>query len=267
MAHRPTLSEWQFCLFALTLLISSALQTQEVSADPDLEDWGGEFAFVRVQYDTYFSGGFRGGWGGGFGGGTWRTDFPDADNNFLRGVARLTNVRVMPEPIILRLDDDQIFEYPFLYALEMGRNGGPSFNDKEMDNLRQYLLRGGFMFIDDFWGTRQWDAFYSSFSQVFPDREIIELSADHEIFRSYYDIDGPQMIPAMGNPDNYPEQDVDRASNHAILDDFGRVMVLINWNSDIGDGWEHTYHPGYPTRYANQAYQLGINYLIYSLTH
>jgi hypothetical protein len=75
------------------------------------------------------------------------------------------------------------------------------------------------------------------------------------------------MIPALSRDDTQGEQGIDVASNHAILDDDGRIMVLINWNSDMGDGWEHTYHPYYPTRYANAAYQLGINYLIYSLTH
>jgi hypothetical protein len=256
----------RFSLLSMLALVAGATAALPAQADPDLQDLNGEFAFVRVQYDNLMGSGFRGGFGGGYGG-TWRTDFPDADSNFLRGVARLTNVRVMPEPIVLRLDDDSIFDYPFLYALEMGRNGGPYFSPRELDNLREYLLRGGFMLIDDFWGTRQWDAFYSAFSQVFPDREIIELQPDHEIFRTFYDIDGPQMIPVIGNPDNRPEQDVDRASNHAVLDDFGRVMVLINWNSDMGDGWEHTYDPAYPTRYANLAYQLGINYLIYSMTH
>ena len=129
------------------------------------------------------------------------------------------------------------------------------------------MLRGGFLLIDDFWGQRQWDNFYAAFSQVFPDREIIELQPDHEIFHVYYDIDGPTMIPALYRSDEFGEQGIDFASNHAILDDEGRVMVLINWNSDMGDGWEHTYHPDYPTRYANSAYRLGINYLMYSMTH
>lgn len=123
------------------------------------------------------------------------------------------------------------------------------------------------MLIDDFWGMQEWDNFYRSFSMVFPDREPVELPADHEIFHTYYDIDGPQMIPALGRSADYGERGMDQASNHAIMDDNGRVMVLINWNSDMGDGWEHTYHPNYPTRYANAAYRLGINYLIYSLTH
>ncbi|MDO9476185.1 MAG: DUF4159 domain-containing protein [Pseudohongiella sp.] len=227
--------------------------------DPIEPDIAGEFAFARVQYDSYYQ--------GGFGYGPWSVDFPDADRNFLRGVARLSNVRVMPEPIVLRLDNDEIFEYPFLYMLEVGRNGGPYFSPSELGNLREYLLRGGFLLIDDFWGTREWQAFESSFSAVFPEREIVRLQADHEIFRVYYDIDGPQMIPALGNENAQPERDVGEASLHAILDDDGRIMVLINWNTDMGDGWEHTYHPRYPTRYANLAYQMGLNYLIYSMTH
>lgn len=227
-------------------------------------DVAGEFNFVRVRFDTYFSGG---GFRGGFGDGPWAIDFPDADVNFLRGVSRLTNIRVMSDPIVLGFDDPEIFDYPFLYMLEVGQGGGIVMSPAETENLRQYLLRGGFLLIDDFWGQRQWDNFYAAFSQVFPDREIVELDPDHEIFHVYYDIEGPQMIPALYRSDEYGEQGINSASNHAILDDEGRVMVLINWNSDMGDGWEHTYHPDYPTRYANAAYRLGINYLMYSLTH
>lgn len=221
-------------------------------------DEAGEFNFVRVQFDSYY---------GGRGYGPWSIDFPDADMNFLRGVSRLTNIRVMSDPIVLRLDNEEIFDYPFLYMLEVGQGGGITLSPAEQENLREYLLRGGFLLIDDFWGQREWDNFAAAFSQVFPDREIIELHADHEIFHVYYDIDGPKMIPALYRSDEQGEQGIDYASNHAILDDDGRVMVLINWNSDMGDGWEHTYHPAYPTRYANNAYRLGINYLMYSLTH
>lgn len=258
------MSRFSFSLMLILLVIPPALaqlDPTEIEYDP-----GGEFNFVRVQFDTHAgSGGFGGFFGGG--GSAWSIDFPDADLNFLRGVSRLTNIRVMRDPIVLRFDDDRIFDYPFLYMLEVGQGGGILLSPKEIENLREYLLRGGFLLIDDFWGQRQWDNFYVSFSQVFPDREIVELPHDHEIFRTYYDLDGPAMIPALGRTDERGEQGIDVASNHAILDANGRIMVLINWNSDMGDGWEHTYHPYYPTRYANTAYQLGINYLIYSLTH
>lgn len=255
----------RFLMSAALALLASAAATAQGPLDDIAYDSAGEFSFVRVQFDTYGGGGgFRGFFGGGQ---PWSIDFPDADANFLRGVSRLTNVRVMQDPIVLRFDDERIFDYPFLYMLEVGQQGGISLSELEIHNLREYLLRGGFLLIDDFWGMRQWDAFASSFSQVFPDREIIELKPDHEIFHTYYDLDGPKMIPALGRDDSRGEQGIDVASNHAILDDNGRVMVLINWNSDMGDGWEHTYHPYYPTRYANTAYQLGINYLIYAMTH
>lgn len=234
-------------------------------AAPPTETTGDAFTFIRIKYDNSGSWGDENSWGGWS---SWSVDYPDADFNFLRGVTRLTNIHINAEPAVLRLDDDRIFEYPFLYMLEMGRGGGPNFSEKEVQNLREYLLRGGFVLVDDFWGTREWDNFYKAFARVFPDRPVVELDKNHPIFHSFYDIDGPQMIPAISRSYyNYPEQDVDQAINRAILDDDGRVMVLINWNSDIGDGWEHTYHPSYPTKYANLAYQLGINYLIYAMTH
>ena len=244
----------------LTKLLLLALAGAAAGQSPEIDyDSAGEFNFVRVQFDTYH--------GRGFGYGAWAIDFPASDENFLRGVSRLTNIRVMSNPIVLRLDDAEIFNYPFLYMLEVGQNGGVILSPAEIGNLREYLLRGGFLLIDDFWGQLEWDNFQAAFSQVFPDREITELQPDHEIFRVYYDIDGPQMIPALYRTDEFGERGIDHASNHAILDDAGRVMVLVNWNSDMGDGWEHTYHPAYPTRYANSAYRLGINYLMYSMTH
>ena len=148
----------------LMILLNPVVYAQvPLQVDPYAPDYdaGGEFNFVRVQFDTYYGGGFR----GGFGGGTWAVDFPDADINFLRGVSRLTNIRVMSDPIVLRLDDEDIFDYPFLYMLEVGQNGGVSFNPQEIENLREYLLRGGFLLVDDFWGTRQWDNFYTAAPQ------------------------------------------------------------------------------------------------------
>ena len=202
-------------LLASTLLLAlPAVNAQEDNAD--LYDIAGEFAFVRVQYDSYYDGGWYGG--------PWATDFPASDENFLRGVARLTNVRVMGQPIILRFDSEEIFDYPFLYALEMGRNGGISLSPQETENLREYLLRGGFLLIDDFWGQRQWDAFYTDFSRIFPDRQLVELQSDHEIFHTFYDIDGPQMIPGRGGRQGFGQAGMNTASNHAILDDDGRVM-------------------------------------------
>jgi hypothetical protein len=255
-------------LFIVLLLLSFVECAIAQPSSDDIGAAGDEFTFVRIQYDNAGGGWDRDeSWGGRRFGGTWSIDYPDADFNFLRGVRRLTNIHINSSPTVLRLDDDRIFEYPFLYMLEMGRNGGPQLSEKEIKNLREYLLRGGFVFIDDFWGSFEWDTFYQAFVKVFPERPVVELDKEHQIFHCFYDIDGPQMIPAIWNFHNDGEQGVDKAYNRAILDDDGRVMVLINWNSDIGDGWEHTYHPAYPTKYANLAYRLGINYLIYAMTH
>ena len=211
---------FKFVFIACLSLTYSYSQPLRVTPESVDYDQGGEFNFVRVRFDTYYSSGFRGG--------PWAIDFPDADRNFLRGVSRLTNVRVMSNPIVLDLADEEIFDYPFLYMLEVGQGGGLLLSVSEIENLREYLLRGGFLLIDDFWGQQQWDNFYASFGQVFPDREIIELDPSHEIFNVYYDIDGPQMIPALFRSDDFGEQGINTASNHAILDDSGRIMVLIN---------------------------------------
>ncbi len=248
-----------FMLFAEGNVSEITGQTLYNSPSNKIGAAGDEFTFIRVQYDTAAT--------SGWGRGTWSVDYPDADFNLLRGVTRLTNIHINAEPAVLRLEDDRIFEYPFLYMLEMGRDGGPQFKEKEIHNLREYLLRGGFLLIDDFWGTYQWNVFQEAFSVVFPDRPMIQLDKTHQIFHIFYDIDGPQMIPGIWNMYGGGEEDIDIAINRAILDDSGRVMVLINWNSDMGDGWEHTYSPEYPTRFANMAYQLGINYLIYAMTH
>ena len=197
-----------FAFIVATPAVDGQVATTDIAYDN-----AGEFNFVRVQFDTY--------WGRGRGYGPWAIDFPDADVNFLRGVSRLTNVRVMSEPIVLRLDDDQIFDYPFLYMLEVGQGGGLTLSPREIENLREYLLRGGFLLVDDFWGQQQWNNFYAAFSQVFPDREIIELAPDHEIFHVYYDIDGPQMIPAC----TAPMSTASRASISPPTTPFSMIMV------------------------------------------
>jgi hypothetical protein len=165
------------------------------------------------------------------------------------------------------LDDDRIFEFPFLYLVEIGRDGGPDFTEKEVENLREYLLRGGFLLIDDFKGKAGWQVFRQAFQQIFPDSQWIKLDPSHTVFHIFYDIDGAQRIPGIYFLHGNAPSDHMNPENWAILDGKGRIMILINWNSDMGDGWEHTYNADYPTKYANLAYRLGINYLVYALTH
>ena len=238
-----------FCFFA------APTSAEEFSTKIGLA--GDAFSFIRIQFDSM---------GQGWRSGGWAHDYPEAEINFLRGVTRLTEIHIRPEPEVLRLDDDRIFEFPFLYLVEIGRDGGPDFTEKEVQNLREYLLRGGFLLIDDFKGTAGWQVFRYVFQQIFPDSKWMKLDPSHPVFHSFYDINGAQRIPGIYFLYN-PPLDHQNPENWAILDSDGRIMILVNWNSDMGDGWEHTYDAEYPTKYANLAYQLGINYLIYALTH
>jgi len=238
-----------FCLFA------AAVFAQENAVR--IEPAGDEFTFIRVQFNSMAQD-----WGNG----AWAHDYPEAEINFLRGVTRLSGIHIQPEPAVLRLDDDRIFEFPVLYLVEIGMGGGPNFTEKEVENLREYVLRGGFLLIDDFKGTPGWRVFREAFERIFPDNRWIKLDPNHDVFHIFYDIDGAQRIPGIyflyGAPSDHMNPE-----NWAILDNKGRIMILINWNSDMGDGWEHTYNPEYPTKFANLAYRLGINYLVYALTH
>ena len=137
---------------------------------------GDEFTFIRVKFDSK-----RQGWGSG----AWAHDYPDAEINFLRGVTRLSEIHIHAEPAVLRLDDDRIFEFPFLYLVEIGRDGGPDFSEREVENLREYLLRGGFLLIDDFKGEAGWQVFRQVFQEIFPDSQWIKLDPNHTVFHIY----------------------------------------------------------------------------------
>ena len=167
----------------------------------------------------------------------------------------------------VRLDDPALLDFPFLYALEVGFM---DLREAEVVGLRTYLERGGFLVIDDFWGTRQWENFERQMRRVFPDRPIVELTPEHPLFNAFYEIDEILQVPSVasarwGGPTW--EQDGYEAHVRGIFDENGRLMVVINWNTDLGDAWEWSENPGYPFEYSNFAHKLGVNFIIYSLTH
>lgn len=229
-----------------------------------------EFVWQRGRYENYPAGrGRRGGW--------WDTDFPDAEQNFLRGVQRYSLIDTATEATrAIDLTDPALFEQIFLY-MTMKRvpigsiRSGPNFTEAELQALREFMLRGGFVLLDDFWGDAHLQDFQMAMARLFPDREIVELGVDHEIFHTFYDISAFPQVPGRAVTWNYGQFNLDDPqfppAVYAILDDEGRVMLVANLNSDMGDGWEHTFHEYYPTFYSNEAYRLGINYLIYAFTH
>ncbi len=228
------------------------------------------FTFVRVQYDSV---GRRRGWGRG--GGGWRTDFPDSDLNFPFRLQQLTSMKVDPQPIILRLTDARLFDYPFLYMIEPG---ALYFSDEEVVCLRRYLLNGGFLMVDDFWGDYEYQNFYEQIKRVFPEFEPVELEIDHEIFQCVYKLKEKPQVPAINTYQSYgpdvtwePRHGGDSQTVHyrAISDKKNRMMVIICHNTDLGDGWEQEgADPGYFREYAEKkSYPMGINIVTYAMTH
>ncbi|HZW34659.1 MAG TPA: DUF4159 domain-containing protein, partial [Isosphaeraceae bacterium] len=236
------------------------------------------FTFVRVEYNSggggYFRGGRRGGYwrGGGWG---WATDYPDSDLNFSFRLQQLTSLKVNPDPISLRLTDEQIFDYPFLYMIEPG---GLFLSDEEATALRKYLFNGGFLMVDDFWGDYQWENFYHEIKKVFPDREPEELPIDHEIFRCVYRLKEKPQVPSIhaweGPGSNvtwepYHGGDCQTVHYRAFFDDNGRMVAIICHNTDLGDGWEREgENEDYFHEFSEKkSYPMGINIVTYAMTH
>jgi hypothetical protein len=233
------------------------------------------FTFVRIEYDSGY-GGRRGGrsYGGYYGGGgRWATDYPDADLNFSFRLQQLTSLRVNPDPITIRLTDPKLFDYPFIYIIEPG---GLVFADEEVAALRKYLLCGGFLMVDDFWGEAEWENFAREFKRVFPDRDPVELPADHEVFRIVYQLKEKPQIPSIhaahaGRAEGVTFERWDAREVHykGVFDDKGRMVAFIGHNTDLGDGWEREGEdPWYFKEFSEKkAYPLGINVIVYAMTH
>jgi len=235
------------------------------------------FTFVRIQYSSGY-GGRRGGrgYGGGYygrGGGGWATDYPDSDLNFSWRLHQLTSLEVNPEPLILELTDPRLVDYPFIYFLEPGRL---VFDEAEVEALRNYLLNGGFLMVDDFWGEDEWYNFYREIKRVFPDREPVELPLSHPIFHAVFDLKEKPQIPSINvamagrsQGITWERPDAQEVHYKAIYDDKGRMMAIICHNTDLGDGWEREgENEWYFHEFSEKkAYPLGINIVFYAMTH
>jgi hypothetical protein len=217
-----------------------------------------EFQFGRLRYPSY-----RGGY---WGRGSWATDYPKADRQFLQGVRRLTRIHTRSVEEVVDIDSDEIYEYPWLYAVEVGRWG---LSDTQAARLRDYLMRGGFLMVDDFHGLYEWENFMVSMQKVFPSRAVVDLENAEAAFHILYDLDERFQVPGiqyLRSGRTFERGGVD-ARWRGIYDDKGRLMVAICHNMDLGDAWEWADHPSYPEPFASLAYRVAINYIIYSMTH
>jgi hypothetical protein len=233
-------------------------------------DFDGTFQFCRVVFRADGRGD----------GGDWSVDFPRADINLSIRLAELTKTTVGkasdgdPNYLVIRLTDETLFQCPFIMMTEVG---SAYLDDDEVAQLRSYLNKGGFLWADDFWGTYAWDWWEAQIRKVFPPSEypIVDLPHDHPIFRSQFDIKGgtPQ-IASIGvwarTGGGTSERGADSAvvNTRAILDEHGRIMVLMTHNTDLGDSFEREADdPQYFYEMSVPGYAFGVNTLLYALTH
>ena len=196
----------------------------------------------------------------------WTIDSTAADRHFSLGVRRLTRIHTRSKEEFVSLEGDEIYKWPWIYAVETGHWG---LSDADCKKLREYLLRGGFLMTDDFHGDQEWEIFMASMSRIFPDRPILEIENRDPIFHVLYDLDERVQVPGLVNYPFHKTWENGGTIPHwrAIYDDHGRIMVAMCFNQDNGDAWEHADSPFYPEKFTSQAYRTGINYIIYSMTH
>jgi hypothetical protein len=268
MARRHLL----FTTLALLAATSAAAQFQRGFAGVRVAtpaDFDGRFHFCRLVYQSSTRGN----------GGSWTTDYPNADINMSIRLSELTKTDVSmtdanePNHLLVRPTDDVLFQCPLVI---MTAPGSAFFSDADAERLRTYLLKGGFLWADDFWGTYQWEEWESQIRKVFPadTHAIADLPLDHPMLRAQFQVTEIPQIPNIGyfrrSGGDTSEQGADSATPHAriIVGDEGRVMVLMTHNTDISDSWEREGEdPSFFYAFGPRGYAFGINVLLYAMTH
>jgi hypothetical protein len=227
------------------------------------------FTFTRIRYDSG-----RGGYGRR--GGGWATDLPDSDLNLSYRLQQMTSLKCSPDGRILELTELDLHEHPWIYIVEPG---ALSFSDLEVAALRKYLLNGGFLMFDDFWGESAWRNVEREMKRVFPERAFAELSLDHPLYSCVFQIKAKGQVPNVRTGEESQHTGVTWEEHHdgdsqtvhhrAIHDDKGRMMVFAAHNTDNGDGWEREGEYEYYFKNFSEkiAYPLGINVVFYAMTH
>lgn len=220
----------------------------------------GEFTFVRTIYHSPFNGRR---------GGSWAVDYPEADYHLIIGIRDWagTNLNISDEPKQIAILDDELFNYPLIYFVEPGYL---ELSEEEAQRLREYSLRGGFLFLDDFWGEYEWENVREQMSKIFPEYEIKDLPLNHSVFHCYFDIKEVIQVPGIGSW-------LGRGVTHekggivphymGIQNERGRLCAFIARNCDLGDAWEWIDDPRYPLKYGLAAYRVAINVIIYAMSH
>ena len=227
------------------------------------------FTFVRIRYTN----GYGGGGYYGRGGAGWTTDLPDSDLNLSYRLQQMTSIKVDPDGRILDLTDPDLSNFPWIYIVEPG---GLMFSNEEVVALRKYLLNGGFLMFDDFWGEAAWANVAEEMKKVFPDRSFSELPLDHPLYSCVFQIKEKGQVPNVRTGEDskhdgrtWEREDAKVVHHRVLYDDKGRMMVFAAHNTDNGDGWEREGEYEYYFKNFSEkiAYPLGINVIFYVMTH
>ncbi len=225
-----------------------------------------EWTFARLMYPAVPGFGFRGNPDWKHGHSNWTVDYPASDRHLSEEIGRLTRIRTRSVEQPIDLDNDDVFNYPWLYAVEVGYW---NLTDSQVEKFREYLLRGGFFMCDDFHGTQEWAGFASVMTRVFPNRPILDIPNDDQIFHVIFDLHERFQVPGLQYVYSRRTSEKDGYEPHwrGIYDDNGRLMVAICHDMDLGDSWEHADNPEYPVPFTQLGMRIGVNYVAYAMTH
>lgn len=200
------------------------------------------------------------------GGTAWTNDYPRADRHFVQAVKRLTRIQVRSTEQPINLDDgDDVFDWPWIFAVQAAPM---DLTVSQSKKLAEYLLRGGFLMCADVWGDHDWGLLATTMRRVFPDRDFVEIPDNDPIFHVVYDLKDRYGIPGEWSLHGMPYLNGGRVGHwRGIYDDKGRLMVVCDVNSDTSDSWEWADEPRYPEKYSAQGIRIGVNYIVYSMTH
>ncbi|MCZ6460532.1 MAG: DUF4159 domain-containing protein [Gammaproteobacteria bacterium] len=260
----------------LLVLFAHTAATAEVAVVAEPADLT-RVTLTRVKYDSI------GGWGEAyyqFEGrvwARWETDYPQAENNFAKRLGELTRMHTARRPALRRLTDPDLGDFPLIFMSDVGYM---RFSDEEVAALRAYLLNGGFLWADDFWGDAEWASLERFMREVLPGNHWREVPIDHPIFHTVFELEEMPQIPARSfagrGPTTaepawvhrYPAGSLEHASMRGYFDEAGHLMVIGTHNTDVADGWEReAYGQWYFERFTTQSYRLGVNVLTYVLSH
>jgi hypothetical protein len=213
------------------------------------------------------------------GGQGWSTDYPGADNNFSVRLAELTTIHVhlnpdhQPNTVVVALSDPLLFRCPMLFMEDIGT---AEFKEEEVKNLREFFQKGGFLWVDDYWGTDAWAQWVSQISRVLPPREfpIFDLPIEHPVMHTLYDVKSFLQVSSIQfwsqSGGSVTERGPDSIPVHyrGIQDSHGRLMVLMTHNTDVADTWEREgENQEYFDRFSPAGYAIGVNVVLYAMTH